>query len=80
MADETGGQGGQAGTSGPGGQGGEREMAMSDELRQLGRSFSALGHTVFEEGRVVSVELLRSAREALDRARQEIERLARERK
>jgi len=55
----------------------ERERAMSDELRELAKSFSALGRTMFEEGRVLSVELLRSAREAVDRARHEIERMAR---
>jgi hypothetical protein len=60
--------------------GAARERALSEELRELGKSFSALGRTVFEEGRVLSVELLRSAREAMDRARAEIERLARERK
>lgn len=60
--------------------GASREKAMSDELRELGKSFSALGRTMFEEGKVLSVELLRSAREAVDKARVEIERLARERK
>ena len=58
----------------------ERERAIVNELRELGRSFSALGKTVFEEGRVLSADLLRSAREAVDRARQEIEKMARERK
>jgi len=57
-----------------------RERAMSEELRELFKSFSALGRTMFEEGRVLSVDLLRSAREAVDKARGEIERLARERK
>jgi hypothetical protein len=57
-----------------------RERAMSDELRELLKSFSALGRTMFEEGRVLSVDLLRSAREAVDKARGEIERLGRERK
>jgi hypothetical protein len=60
--------------------GAARERAVSEELRELGKSFSALGRTVFEEGRILSVELLRSAREAMDKARAEIERLARERK
>jgi hypothetical protein len=64
----------------PGQPGTKAEGAMSDELRALGRSFSALSRTVFEEGRILSVELLRSAREALDKARAEIERLARDRK
>jgi len=58
----------------------DRERAMSDELLELAKSFSALGRTMFEEGRVLSVELLRSAREAVDRARHEIERMAREKK
>ena len=53
---------------------------MSEEFRELAKSFSALGRTLFEEGRVVSVELLKSAREALDRARAEIERMGRDRK
>jgi hypothetical protein len=57
-----------------------RERAMSDELRELGKSFSALGRTMFEEGRMISVELVRKAREAVDRARADIERMARERK
>ena len=58
----------------------ERERAIVNELRELGRSFSALGKTVFEEGRVLSADLLRSAREAVDRAREEIEKMARERR
>lgn len=61
-------------------EGAERERAMTDELRELGKSFAALGRTMFDEGRVLSVELLRSAREAVDKARQEIERMAREKK
>lgn len=65
--------------TGPGGEG-DKDKAMSEELRQLGHSLSTLGRTVFEEGRVLSVDLLRSARGAVDRARQEIERMARERK
>ncbi|MEP6768441.1 MAG: hypothetical protein ABJC61_07215 [Acidobacteriota bacterium] len=59
---------------------GDKDRAIVDELRELGRSFSALGRTVFEEGRVLSADLLKSAREAVDRARIEIERLAREKK
>jgi hypothetical protein len=53
---------------------------MADELRQLGQSFSALGRTAFREGRVLSVELLRSVRAIVDRAREEIGRLAGEKK
>jgi hypothetical protein len=52
---------------------GERNMA--EELRALGQSFSALGRTAFREGRVLSVELLRSVRGVVDRARDEIEKL-----
>jgi polyhydroxyalkanoate synthesis regulator phasin len=62
------------------GSGAEREKAVSEELRELARSFSALGRTMFEEGRVLSADLLRSAREAVDRARQEIERMAHDKK
>jgi hypothetical protein len=53
---------------------------LVEELRQLGQSFSALGRTMFREGRGVTVELLRSARSIVDRAREEIERLTGERK
>ena len=53
---------------------------LADELRQLGQSFSALGRTMFKEGRTLSVELLRSVRGIVDRAREEIERLAGDRK
>ncbi|HJW14817.1 MAG TPA: hypothetical protein VJ776_08975 [Thermoanaerobaculia bacterium] len=54
--------------------------AVADELRQLGQSFSSLGRTMFKEGRVLSVELLRSLRGVVDRAREEIERIAGEKK
>jgi len=54
--------------------------AVADELRQLGQAFSALGRTMFKEGRTVSAELLRSVRGVVDRAREEIERLAGEKK
>jgi hypothetical protein len=60
--------------------GAERERVVSEELRELARSFSALGRTMFEEGRILSADLLRSAREAVDRARQEIERMAQNKK
>ena len=49
---------------------------VGDELRELAQSFSALGRTLFREGRGVSVELLRSVRRVVDRAREEIERLS----
>ncbi len=52
---------------------------VAEELRQLGQSFSLLGRTVFREGRSVTVELLRSARGIVDRAREEIEKLTEKR-
>ena len=55
-------------------------VAVADELRQLGQSFSALGRTMFHESRTISAELLRSVRGVVDRAREEIERLAAEKK
>ena len=48
---------------------------VAEELRQLGQSFSALGRTMFREGRALTAELLRSTRGIVDRAREEIERL-----
>lgn len=56
------------------------ERSMAEELRALGQSFSALGRTAFREGRVLSVELLRSVRGVVDRARDEIEKLTTEKK
>ncbi|MFN2385225.1 MAG: hypothetical protein ABR576_02890 [Thermoanaerobaculia bacterium] len=56
------------------------ERGMADELRALGQSFSALGRTAFREGRVLSVELLRSVRGVVDRAREEIEKLTAEKR
>jgi len=53
---------------------------VADELRQLGQAFSALGRTMFKEGRTLSVELIRSVRGVVDRAREEIERLAGDKK
>ena len=53
---------------------------MFRQLREFGKSFSALGRTIFEEGRMLSVELVRKAREAVDRARADIERMARDRR
>jgi len=53
---------------------------LSEEIRQLGQSFSALGRTMFREGRTLTAELLRSTRGIVDRAREEIERLTGERK
>ena len=51
---------------------------VGDEVRELAQSFSALGRSLFKGGRAVSVELLRSLRGTVDRAREEIERLAAE--
>lgn len=48
---------------------------VGDELKELAQSFSALGRSLFKGGRAVSVELLRSVREIVDRAREEIDRL-----
>ncbi|HEX5133883.1 MAG TPA: hypothetical protein VFW81_00685 [Thermoanaerobaculia bacterium] len=56
------------------------ERSVVDEMRELGQSFSALGRTAFREGRVLSVEALRAIRNIVDRAREEIERLAGEKK
>ena len=54
----------------------ESERSLIDEMRELGQSFSALGRTAFKGGRVLSVEVLRSIRAIVDRAREEIERIA----
>lgn len=54
--------------------------ALGDELRELAQSFSSLGRTLFRGGRVLSVELLRAVRGIVDRAREEIERLAAEKR
>lgn len=56
------------------------EPALANELRELGTSLSALGRTAFKGGRVLSVELLRSVRGIVDRAREEVERLSGEKK
>lgn len=53
---------------------------LGDELRELAQSFSSLGRTLFRGGRVLSVELLRAVRGIVDRAREEIERLAAEKR
>jgi hypothetical protein len=55
---------------------GDTERSLIDEMRELGQSFSALGKTAFKGGRVLSVEVLRSIRAIVDRAREEIERIA----
>jgi len=56
------------------------EPGIADELRELGTSLSALGKTAFKGGRVLSVELLRSVRGIVDRAREEVERLSGEKR
>jgi hypothetical protein len=58
----------------------QNERGLADELRALGQSFSALGRTAFREGRVISVELLRSVRGVVDKAREEIERMTGDKK
>ena len=52
------------------------DQNVADELRELGSSLAALGRTAFRGGRVLSVELLRSVRGIVEKAREEIERLA----
>jgi hypothetical protein len=56
------------------------ERGVADELRNLGQSLAALGRSAFRGGRVLSVELLRSVRGVVDRAREEVERLTGEKK
>jgi hypothetical protein len=56
------------------------DQNLADELRELGQSLASLGRTAFRGGRVLSVELLRSVRGIVDRAREEIERLAGEKR
>lgn len=58
----------------------EVDRTVVDEMRELGQSLSALGKTAFKGGRVLSVELLRTVREVVDKARDEIDRLAAEKK
>jgi hypothetical protein len=49
---------------------------VAEELRALGQAVAALGRAAFRSGRVLSVEALRGARQIVDRAREEIEKLA----
>ncbi len=53
---------------------------VGEEVRELAQAFSALGRSLFKGGRTLSVELLRSVRGVVDRAREEIERLTAEKK
>ena len=46
---------------------GDTERSLIDEMRELGQSFAALGKTAFKGG---------SIRAIVDRAREEIERIA----
>ena len=52
------------------------DRTVVDEMRELGQSLSALGKTAFKGGRVLSVEVLRSVRAIVDKARDEIDRMA----
>ena len=54
--------------------------AVGEEVRELAQAFSALGRSLFKGGRALSVELLRSVRGIVDKAREEIERLTSENK
>lgn len=65
------------GTSGPND---ASDRSVVDEMRELGQSLGALGRTAFKGGRVISVELLKSIRGVVDRAREEIERMSAEKK
>lgn len=56
------------------------ERSVTEEMRELAQSFAALGRTAFKGGRVLSVELLRAIRGIVDRAREEIDRMAGEKK
>jgi hypothetical protein len=58
----------------------ESDRGVVDEMRELGQSLGALGRTAFKGGRVLSVEVLRSIRGIVDRAREEIERMSGEKK
>jgi len=54
--------------------------AVGDEVRELAQAFSALGRSLFKGGRALSVEVLRSLRNIVDQARDEIDRIAGEKK
>jgi hypothetical protein len=58
----------------------DNERSVVDEMRELGQSLGALGRTAFKGGRVLSVEVLRSIRAIVDRAREEIDRMSGEKK
>ena len=52
------------------------DRTVVDEMRELGQSLSALGRPAFKGGRVLSVEVLRSVRAIVDKAKDEIDRMA----
>lgn len=54
----------------------DADRTVVDEMRELGQSLSALGRTAFKGGRVLSVEVLRSVRAIVDKAKDEIDRMA----
>ena len=53
---------------------------VGEEVRELAQAFSALGRSLFKGGRALSVELLRSVRNVVNQAREEIDRLTEEKK
>ena len=56
------------------------EPAVAEELRDLAQAFASLGRSLFMGGRVLSLELLRSVRGIVEKAREEIDRLTGEKK
>ncbi len=56
------------------------DRSVVDEMRELGQSLSQLGRAAFKGGLVLSVEVLRSIRGIVERAREEIERMTGEKK
>ncbi len=55
-------------------------QSVAEELRELTGAFLALGRSLFKGGGALSVELLRSVRGIVDKAREEIDRMTREKK
>jgi hypothetical protein len=55
-------------------------QAVAEELRELTGAFLALGRSLFKGGRALSVELMRSVRGIVDKAREEIDRMTGEKK
>ena len=54
--------------------------AVGEEVRELAMAFSGLGRSLFKGGRALSVEVLRSLRNIVDQARDEIDRIAGDKK